>query len=127
MIFAGGTYVDNDISNQFAAGRNRRNEDPTIPTRKRFSDETLNNVLDVLLGDSLGLTRSAKTTWGPESTLRSPSPVQRTTQALDWGNKSAGRHGNLQIFRRGGDNIFWQVGNMDSACFILVALGDDLE
>lgn len=127
MIFAGGTYVDNDINNQFAAGRNCRNDAPTSLTRKRLSDRTLNNVLDVLLGDSLGLPRSAKSTWSPESTLRSPSPVQWTAQTLDWGNESAGRHGNLQIFRRGGDNLFWQVGDMDSACFILVAFGDDLE
>lgn len=127
MIVASGAYVDKDISNRFAAGKNQGNEDPTMSTRKKSSFRTLNNVFDVLLGDSLGLARSAKSTWGPESTLRSPSPIQWTAQALDWRNESAGRHRNFQIFGRGGDNRFWQVGNMDSACFILIALGYYLE
>jgi hypothetical protein len=126
VIFACGTNVDNNISNQSCCRRNTRTDALPCQTRTRFT-RPLDNILDVLLGDSLRLARGAKSTWGPESALGSRSPVHGTAKALNWGNESAGRHGNLQVFRRGGDDLFWQVGDMDSASFILVALGNYLK
>lgn len=81
----------------------------------------------MLLGNSLGLTRSAKSTRSPESTLRSPSSIHRTAQSLNWGNEPAGRYGNLEILGRAGNYLCWQIRDVDSARLILVALGNDLK
>lgn len=51
------------------------NEVLPVQARKASRRSGLDNVLDVLLGDSLRLARSAKSTWGPKSALRSPSSV----------------------------------------------------
>ena len=86
----------------------------------------LNNIFDVLLGEPFGFTGGANPTGGSVTTLGSRQTILWTSQSLHRRDNPTWRHWNLQVFRGGRNDFFREIGNMNSLCFVLVALRDDL-
>jgi hypothetical protein len=80
----------------------------------------------MLLGDPFRLTRGSNSTGSTETTLRRSLAIWWASQALDRRDNAAWGHWDLQILGRCGNDLFWKVRDMDSACLVLIAFGDDL-
>lgn len=96
------------------------------PRVRKVRNLILNNIFNMLLGNSLRLTRGTNSTWSTETTLRCSLAVLWTAQALHGRDHAAWGHWDLQILRRCGNDFLWEIGDMDSACLVLIAFGNDL-